>query len=331
VDQRSIYDLRYSGAGYDERSAVRVLTAETVALRTAVHRAAESIPGSSVISLFDFGYGTGRVTNDFAVKFSRLFGDLDRDLHVIAYDVSAVGLRKAARWLTKDHGFDVFQDLTFDMVADHGYVAGSTRRMFDNTTVTVTFIHGSQQEDCESVRDLILKANGGSPVSLTTSWYSALAHIPGKATRAAFFRMLSEVTDPRGELLVAPSVSGDLVELQEYWKEKRLAGDIAGYPIEVDGDVIYRTELSQENFWHVFGPDLWELLAASLRPGQRAWLEAIRLPGEEFRSRQEEQANYRRTRAFNRRMADRLWTAEDFREVHTAIAIRSGSARLGRQ
>src|SRR3982750_1225889 len=95
VDQRSIYDLRYTGNGYDERSVVRVLTTESVSLRRAAFRALKSLPGSGALVLFDFGYGTGRVTNEFALDYSACFGDFGRDLHVIAYDVSSVGLRKA--------------------------------------------------------------------------------------------------------------------------------------------------------------------------------------------------------------------------------------------
>jgi hypothetical protein len=280
---------------------------------------------SAELVLFDFGYGTGRVTNEFAVEFPQFSGDLGHRLHVIAYDVSAVGLRTAALSLTKRHGFDVYRDLNFNPAADHGYVAGSVRRMTGDTTVVVTFVHGNEREDGDSVRDLILKANDNRRVTVTTSWYSALSHIPGTVARAAFFRMFSEVTEPDGEILVAPSVSGDLVELQEHWRNRRLAGTIVGHPIEVDGDVIYQTELAQDNFWHVFGADLWELLEANVGPGQRAWLEAIRLPGEEFQSTEEEQVNYRRTQEFNRRVGRRRWTAEDYRDVHTAVAIRSGS------
>jgi hypothetical protein len=325
VDQRSIYDRRYAGDGYEERSVVRVLTTESVSLRRAAFRALKSLPGSGALVLFDFGYGTGRVTNEFALDFPRCYGDFGRDLHVIAYDVSAVGLRKAALRFLKDYDFDEVSPLSFEMEAGQGYVAASLRRMFDSSTVTVTFVHGSESDENDAVRDLVLSVNGDRRVSITTSWYSALSHIPGQKRRAAFFEMLAEVTDPRGELMVAPSVLGDLVDLQKHWRTRRLEGDVAGLPIEVDGDVIYETELSQSNFWHVFGLDLWELLQENVKPDQTAWLEAIRLPDEEFQSRAEEQANFRRTRAFNRRMGRRPWQEDDFREVHTAVAIRSGS------
>ncbi|WP_305782529.1 class I SAM-dependent methyltransferase [Symbioplanes lichenis] len=324
MEQRAIYDLRYCGDGYDARSAVRVLTAEAVALDRAVGRALSSLSGQGPVTLFDFGYGTGRVTNEFLVEFPRTFADAGRDLRVIAYDVSAQGLRKAARSLADDHGFHL-GDLVFSDAAVEGYVAGSAGREDGGTRVSVTFVHGSEGEGSDAVQKLILRANDDVPVMVTTSWYSAIAHMPGAEVRASFFRMLSEVTDPRGELLVAPSVSGDLPELQEFWTKKRLAGEAGGLPIEMDGDVIYRTELEQDNYCHVFGPDLWELLEAVTQPGQHAWLEAIRLPDEEFRSRAEEQDNYRRLRAFNQEVGRRRWTADDYRRVHTAAAIRSGS------
>ncbi|WP_030436733.1 hypothetical protein [Actinoplanes subtropicus] len=302
-----------------------MLTAETVSLRRAAFRALKSLPGPRALVLFDFGYGTGRVTNEFALDFPRCFGDFGRDLHVVAYDVSAVGLDKAARKFIKEYDFDELDPLSFDMTAEAGYVAGSVRRIFDSATVTVTFVHGSEGDDSGFVGGLVRSVNGGGTVSMTTSWYSALAHIPGQSRRAAFFEMLAAVTDPGGELMVAPSVLGDLVDLQKQWRERRLEDDVAGLPIEVGGDVIYETELAQSNFWHVFGPDLWQLLQENANLGQTAWLEAIRLPDEEFRSRAEEQANFRRTRAFNRRIGRRPWREDDFREVHTAVAIRSGS------
>jgi SAM-dependent methyltransferase len=325
VNQRSIYDLRYSGDGYDGRSPIRVLTAEAITLRSAAQRAVDSIPGLGALTVFDFGYGTGRVTNEFALEFPANFSDRDLDLHVIAYDVSSVGLSKAAYRLVKDHGFDVHRDLGFDPAAERGYVAGSVRRIADGATVTMTFVHGNETEGSGAVGDLALRVNGGDRISLTTSWYSALSHIPGSAARAAFFRMLSEVTDPRGELIVAPSVSGDLIDLQEYWRRRRLTDDVVGHPIEADGDVIYETELSQRNFWHVFGDDLWEMLTANAGPEQRVWLEAIRLPADEFQSVEEEQLNYSLAQAFNRRIGHRRWGPDDYRQVHTAAAIRSGA------
>ena len=63
ASQRSIYDERYEAGHYDRRSAVHVLTAERDALRHAIDRALESNRRVRRISLFDFGYGTGRVTN----------------------------------------------------------------------------------------------------------------------------------------------------------------------------------------------------------------------------------------------------------------------------
>jgi hypothetical protein len=65
LSQRAIYDARYRAGGYDRRSAVRVLTAEAEALRQAARRVLDRICDLRELSLFDFGYGTGRVTNQF--------------------------------------------------------------------------------------------------------------------------------------------------------------------------------------------------------------------------------------------------------------------------
>jgi hypothetical protein len=60
--QRAIYDERYKVGQYDHRSAVRVLTAEREALSQAMDRALKYNQSAQIINLFDFGYGTGRVT-----------------------------------------------------------------------------------------------------------------------------------------------------------------------------------------------------------------------------------------------------------------------------
>src|SRR3984885_2564018 len=97
--QRSIYDERYEVGRYDHRSAVRVLTAERNALNRAVERAIRSNPAARTISLFDFGYGTGRVTNEFIDSYVRNYAKSKKNLLVVAYDVSSAGLKKAAEAL----------------------------------------------------------------------------------------------------------------------------------------------------------------------------------------------------------------------------------------
>lgn len=311
--QRSIYDRRYAGGGYDERSAVRVLTAERTALRRAVTRALTANPSIAEVSLLDFGYGTGRVTNEFALEFA------GRDLRVIAYDVSLVGLRKAAAKLLDQAGFVEVEPLAWHEEKESGYIAGSIRR----EAVTFVFVHGRESDPPAFVRDLIADANGHRQCLLTTSWYSGLSHVPGRSAREALFRALAELTLDRGELLVATSVTGDLAEHQRYWARRLRAGNVNGYPIERPGDVLYRTELGQLNFCHVFGSDLADLLDSVCGEGQRGWLEAIRLPGPEFASADEEAANYLGVQRFNERKAHHPWTPEDYERVHTAAAIRS--------
>lgn len=322
--QSSTYDARYAATGYDRRSAVRVLTAEATALRRAVERALDADTGAAVVSLFDFGYGTGRVTNEFALEFPGRFGAQGRDLRVIAYDVSSVGLRKAAATLLGEHGFVEADRLAWHDRKESGYIAGSVSRVMEGITVTVVFVHGYESEHPESVRQLILDANQREACLLSTSWYSGLSHIPGQENRSAFFRLLGDLTHPRGELLIAASVSGDLVEDQENWARRLSGNDVDGYPIEVPGDVMYETELGQRNYLHVFGTDFADLLESVRAPGQHAWIEAIRFPDEEFASVAEERANYDKVRRFNREIGDRAWTAEDYRRLHTAAAIRSG-------
>ncbi|MDY7086175.1 MAG: hypothetical protein SYR96_13825 [Actinomycetota bacterium] len=322
MQQRVIYDERYLGRGYDERSAVRVLTAERQALHDAVVRARESIPTSGALSLLDFAYGTGRVTNEFAVGWPG--SGFEGSLRVVAYDVSAVGLEKAAAELTERHRFTVAGRLSFDPYAREGYIAGSVAQVHDERAVSVVFVHGNEGASVGDVRTLLQKANDGQPFAVTTSWYSGIAHIPTASRREGFFRMLGELTDTRGEVLVAPSVSGDLVELQAEWAARLAAGQVGDHPIERPGDVMYETELGQQNFYHVFGTDLADLLTAISGPGQQTWIEAIRMPDEEFESEEAERDNYRRVLAFNDLVRHRPWSPEDYEQVHTALAVRSG-------
>jgi hypothetical protein len=326
VDQRSVYDQRYAGSGYEERSAIPVLTAEMEVLNRAVHRAMASLPPErDLLTLLDFGYGTGRVTNDFAHSFVESFGSYRRSLHVVAYDVSAVGLKKAIHSLIKDRNFDEIELPQFDQDAAIGYIAGSVRRISDGLTVTVTFVHGSEGDDSMAMTKLLTRANSGQPFTMTTSWYSGLAHIPTADRRAAFFGALNRLTDPNGELLIAASVLGDLVALQSEWNERLRHGDVGHWPIELPGDVVYETELQQKNFYHVFGTDFGDLLEENRTSPQQAWREAVRFPDPEFQSKAEELENYRKVLEFNLKIRRRAWRTEDYQRVHTAVAIRSGS------
>ena len=326
--QRAIYDQRYAGTGYDQRSAVPVLTAERSALRRAVERAIATTAGDHTpITLFDFGFGTGRVTNEFLVSFPERYGSIGRDLRVIAYDVSAVGLRKAEEELRWQHRFEASSEIKWDDGASEGYVAGSLERNVQGIKLSIVFIHGNETESPAAICRLV-RATIEGPALITTSWYSCLGHIPGRDRRTQFFRMLDRVTDPRGELLVAPSVSGDLLEAQAEWAEKLQRGDVGDHPIEIPGDVMYETELRGLNFWHVFSTDLDELIRKVRRRSQRAWIEALRMPGPEFDSAADEQANYRQVQLFNLAKQRRRWRLGDYRRVHTAVAVRSGSPRV---
>src|SRR5215475_11051920 len=95
LSQRAIYDERYTAGRYDHRSAIHVLTAEREALAGALDRALKSNPGTDTINVFDFGYGTGRVTNELAHSFPPDYAATGKNLRIVAFDVSSVGLRKA--------------------------------------------------------------------------------------------------------------------------------------------------------------------------------------------------------------------------------------------
>ncbi|MFD1364072.1 hypothetical protein [Actinoplanes sichuanensis] len=316
-----IYDERYRHAGYEERSSVRVLTAESTALWNAVERAIE-INADQPVTLLDFGYGTGRVTNDFVFKFHERYSV---GLTVVAYDVSIVGLHKAADELTA-HGFSGGESLDWEKRPRTGHTVGSMRMGSGDAAITVTFVHGSESDDPATVRSRLLNVNEGRPYLLVTSWYSGLGHIFPSDLRRQFFEELGVLTLPTGELLLAVAATGDLQDAQTHSANLLADGTVGDLPIESDGDVLYKTELDQDNYWHVFSTDLARLMRGVLKhDGQETWIEAIRMPDEEFETVEAEQDNYRRVKAFNLKMVrpEAEWSREDYRRVHTVAAIRS--------
>ena len=327
--QRAIYDQRYAAGVYDNRSCVRVLTAEKVALEQAVTRTVAANVESSTISILDFGYGTGRVTNEFISSFPQSFSEPHRNLRVVGYDVSSTGLRRASEDLQKNQDFMVSRDYEWDSQAIDGYVAQILTKQVDDVELKVVLVHGSEADPPEKVRDLLITANGGTGYLTTTSWYSGLGHIVGESARSEFFAQLSDLTQPAGELVVALAATGDLVELQNEWYERLRNGLEYGYPIEVPGDVLYETELGQLNFWHVFGTDLHKIMHAMQAGGRRCWIEAIRFPGDEFATSEAEARNYAEVKKFNAEVREPWWTAEDFRKCHTVAVFSSGSVHTG--
>ena len=321
VSQRSIYDERYSAGLYDDRS-VPVLTAERDALDDALQRAVTSHPFAQRISIFDFGYGTGRFINDWIEGRARQDLSGRRELRVVAYDVSSVGLRKAQEAL-RVVGFEPSGSVAWEPEAVYGYIAGTMRKREVGLAVTVVFVHGYEGESPNVMRELALAANDGGPYLLTTCLYGGLGHVPGDELRREYFRQLSELTSPLGEIILCLSSTGDLVEVQPEWSARLTTGKTSGFPIEQEGDLIYYTELGQPNYYHVFSTELNDYMRSITTAGQHWWIEGMRYPGEEFESLEAEQANYRLVRQANERKRGRSWNADDYREFHSIAAFRS--------
>jgi len=320
--QRLIYDERYRSDGYDSRSEVRVLTAEFEALIAATNRAVASVPHGPV-ALMDFGYGTGRVTNEFIDWYQAGGGPSGRDLRVYAYDVSSVGLSKAADRLVRDQGFVASSEPTWCRDGEETYVAGILERTGPCGDASLVLVHAGEGRSANEMTSFVLDHNAG-PVLLTTSWYSGLGHIPGRSHRHTYFTALGELTHPRGEVLVAVSSKGDLDREQLLWDLLRKEGELDSTFLGEDGDVMYETELGQENYWHLFGEDLLDHMRDITGEGQRCWIEGIRVPGDEFTCKEEEQANLRAVQDLNRRLEGTAWQDEDYRSFHTVLAVRSG-------
>lgn len=321
--QREIYDKRYTAGHYDNRSAIHVLTAEREALAGALDRALKSNPGVEVINVFDFGYGSGRVTNGLACSFPLDYAAAGKNLRIVAFDVSPVGLRKAREALCA-LGFSPEDDQEWQEDEVGGHILGRVQKTDDaGLTVSVVFVHGREDQDPGLMYELALKASANEPYLVTTSWYSGLGHIPGRGRRHEYFRQLGALTSPRGEIVLSVSSTGDLVEIQPEWERRRLSGDVGGFPIEEPGDLVYLTELGQENFYHVFGTDLNAHMAAISAPGQHWWVQGIRCPDPEFGSPEEEQDNYWRVFKANESKRGRRWDVADYGEFHTVAAFRS--------
>ncbi len=320
--QREIYDERYAAGHYDNRSAIHVLTAEREALAGAVDRALKFNPTTELINVFDFGYGTGRVTNELACGFPLDYAAAGKNLRIVAFDVSSVGLRKACEALCA-LGFSREDAPEGPEDEVGGRILGSVQRTDAGVTVSVVFAHGREDQDPEVMYKLALRASANEPYLVTTSWYGGLGHIPGRSRRHEYFRQLGALTSPTGEIVLSVSSTGDLVEIQPVWEQRRLSGDVGGFPIEQPGDLVYLTELGQENFYHVFGTDLNAHMAAITAPGQHWWVQGIRCPDPEFESRKEEQDNYWRVFKANESKRGRQWDAADYSEFHTVAAFRS--------
>jgi hypothetical protein len=320
MPQRAIYDARYS-AGLYQRS-VPVLTAERDALSATMVRAVTANPYARRISVFDFGYGTGRVTNDWVQEHAYQRLAHCEELRIVAYDVASVGLRAAADSL-RETGFEPVGPMAWDPDSTEGYIAGTFHRQEADLSIKIVFVHGCESQPPEVMRQLALDANDGDQYLLVTSWYSGLGHIPGDALRREYFCSLGEITSPSGEVILCLSATGDLVEMQPEWARRLETGDTDGYPIEQSGDLVYHTELDQPNFYHVFSEELNDYMKSITSAGQHWWVEGIRYPDPEFDSRQAEQANYRKVRQANQRKHGRAWNANDFREFHMVAAFRS--------
>lgn len=320
LSQRSIYDERYSVGLYDR--SVPVLAAERDALHKALERASISQPFVQRISLFDFAYGSGRVINDWLEDRARQGLKAPHDLRVVVYDVSSVGLRRGLETLCSA-GYEPAGPVSWDPQASRGYIAGTVGKQEAGHSTSVVFVHGCEGQPPEAMRQLALAANDGDRYLLTTSWRSGLGHIAGDDLRREYLRQLSELTSPRGEMILCLSSTGDLAELQPEWSKRLASGDTGGFPIEQQGDVVYHTELGQENFCHVFGTELNKYMTSITTTDQYWWIEGIRYPGEEFKSREAEQDNYSLVSEANQKKRGQVWGPDDYREFHTVAAFRS--------
>jgi hypothetical protein len=327
--QRDIYDERYRAGLIDRRSAVRVTTAEDRALVSAVNRVLAANPGTTELTWFDFGYGTGRVVNEFVRDYGGPLARHGLSLRIVAYDVSAVGLRLAYQRLQDDAALHPLRP--FSEQPQHlpgGYLAGVLHGPLgppgNGTTLEVTFVHADEREHPSALVRLVKEALDAPACLLTTSWYSPIGHVRGRQARLELLTALDDVTAPTGDLLLAVTTTGDLTAEQAQAAEQS-AADRRRAGFESPQDLTYLTELGQANVWHVFGTDLNDHLDEVYRdrPDLHWWLEALRYPGEEFTSATDDLANFSAVRRHNQAKGRSRWTTEDFRACHSVLVTRT--------
>ena len=153
---------------------------------------------------------------------------LRKNLLVVAYDVSSVGLKKSQEDL-RSAGFRPTERRVWEPEGTSKYIVGSVHKEEAGVSITVIFLHGSEDNPPQAMSQLAMAANCGERYLITTSWYSGLGHIPGEALRRDYFCQLDEITCPDGEIVLTVSGTGDLPELQEKWADK-LAKRNRGFP-----------------------------------------------------------------------------------------------------
>ena len=317
LSQRSIYDERYS-AGSVRPPFVLFSPPNVDALEEAMSRAVATFPFARRISLFDFGYGTGRVimTGSTARRVSAC--GQHQELRLVAYDVSSVGLRIAQERLHAA-GYEPTRPVSGSRDPPRATSLALCEAGTDASAQSA-FVHGCEDEPPDVMRELALTANDGT-TTCSPRLYGGLGHVPG-GPQTEYFRQLSEPTSPRGEIILCLSATGDLVEVQPEWGRRLAAGSTGGFPIERHGDLVY-AQNSASRTSTISGTELNDYMKSITTAGQRWWIEGIRYPGEEFESLEAEQANYRLVRQANERKRDRIWNAEDYREFHSIAAFRS--------
>lgn len=278
--ETDVYDRRYREGTYDARFATgeRVLEGEWSALTEAVARAALAHSSADFVTLLDFGYGTGRVSQDFALAYPFLFPATRQGLKVLAYDVSGEGLRQSALKLERDEGFEKVGPFRWGDARSGGYVAGEMIKRVNGVDIAFCFVHGNEADPPGVVKELLLGANGGRPLMVTSSWFGSVGHIPGREQREAWFSMFGEVTSAAGEVAISVSTPHDRPPGAVSWEDAFERGDLAEQPLLRDpGDVVYVAENGWPNYYHLFEPvevlDLMSLTAPTALPNQRLWVE----------------------------------------------------------
>ena len=197
------YDVDYSGGNaslYNKRfGSNRIIPREEDAITNSFNNVHKRISNNSMqIRMLDFGCGDGRM---FPVIERLANQHPDRQIELIAYDISAVGLEESIRYLETSGYYTDKKPAKLRLDTQISYLVGFWKK--DNLTVKI--IHGNKNDDLEHIKFLIRQ-----PVHVTFSIFTVLGHVAKRDNRQAAIRMLAGLMDKEGELIINVSTASSL-------------------------------------------------------------------------------------------------------------------------
>lgn len=199
------YDIDYYGGEkslYNKRfGEERVIPREESVIMNSVKNVSQQLSYKAnstkpAIRLLDFGCGDGRI---FPVISKIAQNNKDRQVELIAYDLSFVGLKEFIKQIELQ-GLNLIHRGESSNI-NKTYVMGK----WSKENLSVIIIHASIDDNLSSVKLLIEK-----PIHVIFSMFTPLGHIPGINNRQAIITKLKDLLDDRGEIILNVSTRASL-------------------------------------------------------------------------------------------------------------------------